>query len=299
MIAMLLNVLRSHGLLDEGVIPPFTTLLSGQTVYEIQISQRQVIFAKLTCPPDVAAAQGWMHLDLKREHHGLTTAHRLLPGQVPEPLLLHEAEDWQVLVTRDLKHRPLTHALLRSPTPLVLEQVQRFFKKLNGAGALAAPQSWRATLRELVSRYVDLHGVERTLEWLSQPSSNWIDELPASSQHGDFVLNNLGVNESGLVFFDWEDYGQSPLPGLDLCTILISTMSFDVPSLKALFAGREAPLLRDLVEQICPMYGLDAQRFEALFSIYLLAFLDLKRGRDPMGLQELRDLQEQWNAWTD
>ena len=47
-----------------------------------------------------------------------------------------------------------------------------------------------------------------------------LQTLPPLPQHGDLVLNNLGLRpDRGLVVFDWEDYAATSLPGLDLFTL--------------------------------------------------------------------------------
>jgi aminoglycoside phosphotransferase (APT) family kinase protein len=104
--------------------------------------------------------------------------------------------------------------------------------------------------------------------------------LPHIQQHGDFVMNNLGATRAGLVVFDWEDFGRVALPGLDLCTLVASDTGFSADQLRAITRGdnRLAPAYAQLIDRSCPLIGLTPQLFRQLIPLYLVIFLDLKRG---------------------
>ncbi len=52
-------------------------------------------------------------------------------------------------------------------------------------------------------------------------------KLTQRFQHGDFSLNNIGICESQVKLFDWEDYGLSSFPLMDLTVFLMSVNQFD------------------------------------------------------------------------
>lgn len=103
--------------------------------------------------------------------------------------------------------------------------------------------------------------------------------LPARPQHGDLVLNNLGLRPDGrLIVFDWEDYEELALPGLDLFTLEWSLQQASGPS------GARAPAgaagLLDL-GACCAAQGLSVDHHRELRLCHALAFRFLKRRYGP------------------
>lgn len=107
-----------------------------------------------------------------------------------------------------------------------------------------------------------------------------LERLPALPQHGDLVLNNLGLRpDLRLVIFDWEDFGAVTLPGLDLFTLETSLrqdlaqQSFAQP---ATMAARALDL-----DRMCRALGLARDMYEDLRTGYALTFRYLKRHYSP------------------
>jgi hypothetical protein len=106
--------------------------------------------------------------------------------------------------------------------------------------------------------------------------------LGVTRQHCDFVANNLGVAGSRLVVFDWEDFGRISLPGLDLCTLVVSCVNGDTDIVLANGGSALANRCSIFVNPACAALDMDVSLFWRLVPLYLLTFLYLKNtyGRD-------------------
>jgi hypothetical protein len=129
-----------------------------------------------------------------------------------------------------------------------------------------------ATLREHFDGSANATHARRFLGEALEPV---LSELPAAPQHGDFALNNLGLARTGLVLFDWEDYGVFELAGLDLFTLLLSIAWANGGDLTETL--RPAHPLHSFISSACTAMGLTRAQFDALLPVYALAFRYLKR----------------------
>ena len=116
--------------------------------------------------------------------------------------------------------------------------------------------------------------------WLCSDAIWFAMSLPNIPQHGDFVINNIGqVRGGGVVVFDWEDFGVSCLPGLDLFTLELSVAG----DAAGLFYGRDRlfdPLQR-FVRAACEAIQLESTDYHMLTPVYALVFRHLKRNYGP------------------
>ncbi|HMO46584.1 MAG TPA: phosphotransferase [Rubrivivax sp.] len=106
-----------------------------------------------------------------------------------------------------------------------------------------------------------------------------LPSLPARPQHGDLVLNNLGLRPDGrLIVFDWEDYGEVALPGLDLFTL---EMSLQEAAQQQGTRGRvdTAPALD--IDGWCASQGISPAQHRELRLCHALVFRYLKRKYGP------------------
>jgi hypothetical protein len=116
-------------------------------------------------------------------------------------------------------------------------------------------------------------------------------ELPPRAQHGDFVLNNLGLGEEGrLVVFDWEDFGATDLLGLDLFTLEFSFMAGTGRPFPP--SGPSSTLASLDVPSWCSLIGLDEATYRHLAPAHGLVFRYLKRNYGPEIQQRLDGLLE-------
>lgn len=106
-----------------------------------------------------------------------------------------------------------------------------------------------------------------------EPVRTILQRLPPVPQHGDFWVGNIGALSNGAyVVFDWEDYGKSLLPGLDVFSILSSLQNE---------GGTSVTSANTYVAKIFQdsMLGkhLTLQEFFLLRSVYLLEQKNLRR----------------------
>lgn len=189
----------------------------------------------------------------------------------------------EVLATRAERFRPLTGDMVRSgrDRAAVLAGLERFFTAMR-ATATAAPadHAWYPGMRH----YFEAQGLggeaARTLRELEP----LLPTLPAMPQHGDFVINNLGLRpDRSLVVFDWEDHAAIALPGLDLFTLqtslarALAEQGLDHPGL----AAADRALL-------CRAMGIAPELYDRLRPACALAFRYLKRNYAP-GIRERAD----------
>lgn len=116
--------------------------------------------------------------------------------------------------------------------------------------------------------------------WLKEETLAWIARQPEVPQHGDLMLNNLGLRDDhSLVVFDWEDFGLVCLPGLDLFTLELSLAG----GVAALLNERRqaAGRLHDFVSRSCGAIDLPAAEYRAMTGVYALVFRYMKRNYGP------------------
>ena len=182
-----------------------------------------------------------------------------------------------ILATRAVEHLGLSpEGLVRMSTDGPAWQgLLSYFTAMRTAQAPPLPSN--VTNQDLVQvlrqYFAQSSRAAPALRYLDAELAARVRDLPNLPQHGDFVVNNLGLGAAGLVVFDWEDFGHLNLPGLDLYTLLMS-VGWRLP-------GSPTPaLMRHLapwLDSACAVLGLDRVEFDALVPLYLLSFRYLKR----------------------
>ena len=146
---------------------------------------------------------------------------------------------------------------------------------------------WFEALRDFNASHPRWRDVAREIDRLGHA----LESLPAMAQHGDLVLNNLGLAEGGrLVVFDWEDYGRVDLPGLDLFTLQWSLEQ--EASSRAGLQGLAHRAVQTLVSTGCEALALPEPVYRDLAVAYALVFRWLKR---PYGVP----IQQRVDRWID
>ena len=149
---------------------------------------------------------------------------------------------------------------------------------------------------------------ERSTEWLDQVEAYYaahelapvarrtlkevrtrLGEWRATCQHGDLVMNNLGLRPAGnLIIFDWEDFGAVALPGLDLFTLEFS-LEHDAKLARARGQVLHPEKILDIAS-CCAAQNLSVGDYKGLRLAHALAFLFIKRKYGPEIQGRLRDL---------
>jgi hypothetical protein len=194
-------------------------------------------------------------------------------------------DGWEIFVTEGVPHRQffpddvLNRRRARKWVPEICRFLQR--SRLDPAtdsqGAACA-----ALLSSLEASFKDSQFEAVLTPWCFGPGLTELEALGVARQHCDFVPNNMGVTDAGLVVFDWEDFGRVSLPGLDLSTLVLSCVNGDIDVVTANGAGGLAERCSVFVNSACVALDIDVSLFWRLMPLYLLTFLHLKKtyGRD-------------------
>lgn len=222
-------------------------------------------------------------ISLELEARRCAAASRCYPALVPRFVGYVRREGLEVLVCRAVDYRALR------PSGHAWADLKRYFEAMP---TTRLPRELTPTLNaELLNgleAYFAAHPSETfAAQWLSGEAARRASAMPNVPQHGDLVLNNIGETIDGTaVIFDWEDFGASCLPGLDLFTLELSLAG----DAAALLAAREqrADAMQQWVRDACDAMQLDLADYRALTPIYSLVFRHLKRNYGP-GVRERVD----------
>jgi len=196
---------------------------------------------------------------------------------MPQPLGYVVRDGWEIFACEGVAHRPLlAHHVLHGRGGMLAG----YLAAARAARRPDAGVGHRPLLARLEAAYAGSRFDAALAPWRTARGRSELAAIGESPQHGDFVLNNLGLRRQGLVVFDWEDFGKITLPGLDLCTLLVSALGTDRPDAAEALAGCGAPgrRLAPAMRFACDALGLAVDQFQRLVPLHLLAFLQLKEG---------------------
>ena len=239
-------------------------------------------------------------MSLEREARRCEEASRCYPTLVPPFVGYVHRDGIDVLACRAVEYRGLTAYRLRQPAARgrVLSDLKQYFAAMSATRLPPELSPTRnADLVQCLGTYFDAHPLSALARrWLRSDAVLRATGLPNVPQHGDLVLNNIGQTRDGAaVVFDWEDFGASCLPGLDLFTLELSLAG----TAERLFSGRERRVdaTQQFVRDACQAMQLDFSDYCTLTTVYALVFRHLKRNYGP-GVRErmdrlLQDLDQQ------
>ena len=256
MLIEVLAVVEAQGWFDTGL--PFE-----KTIYLSQGSAQCVLLSRGGLPDIFVKFTELMSL-AGEAARGRLAAERF-PAHAPQFVGYARQVGLEILVTRAVDFRPMTGATMSEGRDgiAVCTGLEQFFRRMRESEAGREPggHAWF----EDFCAYFDAHGLRPGVAPGLQRLREALKTLPALSQHGDLVLNNLGLRpRRQLVIFDWEDYGAVKLPGLDLFTLENSVRQDRARA--ALDIGR-----------LCEALGLGRECYESLRLGYALVFRYLKR----------------------
>ena len=224
-------------------------------------------------------------VSLGQEAQRCAAASRCYPTLVPRFVGHVHQDGLHVLVCRAVDYRGLSASSLHQPErhARVFRDLIRYFTAMP---TTHLPQELtpirNADLVDSLSGYFDAHALAPLARrWLRSDAARRATGLPNMPQHGDLVLNNIGQARNGAaVVFDWEDFGASCLPGLDLFTLELSLAG----DAARLISGRErhADPTQHFVRDACGALQLDFGAYSTLTSVYALVFRHLKRNYGPV-----------------
>ncbi len=211
------------------------------------------------------------------EYENYCKAWQSFPWHVPEPLERYFMNGREVIVIRGVPHRPVSMGSIAADRHGLVRKIIGLLDASSTGARMAAPvEPHRAFLHPVQKRTTDPTCAAIVEDWIETERP---DALPHIWQHGDFVINNLGLTDPGLVVFDWEEFGRTAFPGLDLCTLLAFDAAFNADTSWAIVRGARHGKHRyaELPEDGCPVIGLAPELFRQFIQIYPVIFLDLKR----------------------
>jgi hypothetical protein len=197
---------------------------------------------------------------------------------VPRTLGYCVRDGWEIFVTEGVAHRQFFPDDLRNPRharnwiPILCRFLEQSWLNRRTVGQ----SDTVALLGMLETRFKDSSFAPLLIPWCSGTGQRELEALGSIRQHCDFVPNNLGVTASGLVIFDWEDYGKICLPGLDLCTLVLTCFDVDVDALSLDGGLVVTERCAGFVIPACAALRMDVSLFWRLVPLYMLVFLYLK-----------------------
>lgn len=245
------------------------TVSSGDTIsVSVHLEDGRWYFLKLS-----------RHDDLTRQFVRQQFAHERFPFCTIAPVANLKIGAWSIVIFHLRHHRAMQARELISggSSRHFGQELAKFFAaqmttKDQSPSPLGASNSW-SEIRDYFSfapqiqAYLDGTGKELWQKY-------W-----GVSQHGDFVLNNLGIAEEHLLVFDWEDYEECRLQGMDLALLSLSIIGMNPEGAMAFFRSQKAQGLAcaafsDLGGEAI---GMNHQALASALPIYLIAFRYLKR----------------------
>jgi len=208
---------------------------------------------------------------LSQEYLQLENLYLKYSAFMAKPMGYHEYEGVGFLVNQALVHKPF-NAKVYFQDKTLQESVMAYFLKSLDESKLQAPlnHDFGNQLFSLSQDFIDKNHINSIQRLYLRAMSQGV-----KAQHGDFVLNNLGIHNRQLIIFDWEDYGIIQLPGFDLATFLSALFQFDANNLvNGLY---ENPIIQVLVNRYMAGLGYCFEDFISFLPLYLYAFLYIKQ----------------------
>lgn len=262
MLSDVLGIVDGEGWFD--MTQPFE-----QTIYLSQGSAQCVLLSRGGKPECFVKFTNLMSLAAEAQRLGLSAAR--FPQHAPQLVGYAHRARLEVLATRAVSFSALSGRMMLSGKTgaAVCAGLEDLFRRMRGAalqcGGAGRRHLWFDDMREYFAAAPQAPAAAHGLRQLADA----MDTLAPLAQHGDMVLNNIGVRpDKSLVVFDWEDYGAVELPGLDLFTL--------ENSIERELGEQAARRTLDL-PRLCGALGLSVQQYEALRLGYALAFRYLKR----------------------
>lgn len=237
-------------------------------------------------------------VSLATEGERCARATRCYPDHAPRFVGSHRSPPLDVLCSRAVPFRALTASTTESPADAeaVKAGLKSYFQRMRTNGVNhASLDPGRHDWLDDMGRYYTGHVLQEEARRGMRLIEAHLHELPPLPQHGDMVVNNLGLDPARrLVVFDWEDYGAVGLPGLDLFTLSYS-LAAEVAVAASLGMRSHPERILD-TDACCAALGMDPRLYARLQLAQALAFRYLKRNYGPEIQSRLDALVRQVSA---
>jgi Phosphotransferase enzyme family len=211
-----------------------------------------------------------------REYAALEECSRLYPGLIPVPVIFAESDQYVILVTKNIDHTVTELSDIFSTAGQIqtfLTGRERMVKSMHAVSYNDHVQTLNQALTVL-PKYLhqDIQTIRVLHAW-----DKLLEVLPVIPQHGDLAINNMAQTGTGLILFDWEDYGFVTIPGFDLCILLVSGCNFNLSELILLIENdihkmNEESFLSPIVHGM----GIHTAQLMDLIVMQLVIFYQLK-----------------------
>lgn len=242
--------LKTQGLIKPSQSCHFTMRLCGNWSALCFVDKKLRFFIKLQNFSSIA-----------EEFQTLQFMHQALPEQVLAPIQMGKLDQKQIYVQQAQAHHALTSDVwIYEPTARqqvlhILTTLARFQLKQLAPIDERLIYSYKA--------YIPKHYAAQLKKLM----------LPSVLQHGDLSLNNLGVGK-GVIIFDWEDYGLSQFPLMDLTVFLMSLCHFDQANWQWL---QDQPFFEKWLTKALVPFSLSPSQFYFCMPYALMVFGSLKQ----------------------
>lgn len=214
--------------------------------------------------------------DMENEYEGTRQGFLALPGHVAEPIAMRHIEGKQVIICKGITHVPIAAAELLKPTKFLIDELLAFFECSVTRFCSDEHVSPSAVFFSHRGDFRHSEKLSPRLLSVFSEAGGLIESHGAVLQHGDFTVNNIGKTSSGLVYFDWEDYGRISALGFDVCMLVVSTLGFEEARIRAFFSERRHSALAEIVDWVSNRLGIAVGEYLGCFPYYLLLNAALK-----------------------
>lgn len=199
---------------------------------------------------------------IQEEFSTLEFMHTMMPQYVLKPLAIDTWDNHRIYIQQAVEHQMLsTEVWLKSQD--AHEHMMTFLLSIAG---LQLKNTCHIDERLIApyKKYCPQH-YDEVLQRLS---------LPQVLQHGDLSLNNIGIHADRLTVFDWEDYGLSAFPLMDVTVFLSSLCNFDSDTWLNFSSDKALPLW---LEPMLDIFDISFDEFVYCMPYALMVFVSLKQ----------------------
>jgi len=270
MIDLLKKTLLEKGLAGSGDEIDANILFLRETLFQVFLNGRLSFVVKAGKPETI-------HTEFDNTAHAKT----LLGDLVPAPLVYVEDSGYKFAVYEGVRHTITYPRVIEKKVDLYVRDLERFSSQfLNSAGGDAKAFCSVEQLRASNIANIVLKDKTKLVSSINS-AADALARTRRVPQHSDFSLNNIGMKSdgSGLVIFDWEEYGSVDLFGFDMFIFLASYFSFEAMAVHNFFNAGRPSALRRCVDAYCAGGGVATDDMYRLAPLYLAEFLNLKTSK--------------------
>lgn len=232
---------------------------SGPASWQVRLSTCYSFLFYLT-DVDFLQVKLGANISLLNEYISLQKAHTAFPEYTPYPYGLYEMGTDQVMITRGVCHEPMIRGR-KDLTQREHVNLYSFFTRYNLYFQLSIPLSSLLALFEQTTPYI-------------QSVLPEILSVPGIAQHGDLALTNLGNTKTGIVVFDWEDFGSVNVPFYDMTIFICSFYDFKMEVIYDVLNSKNR--MQSLVKSTLKDAGIALSTYKRWIPVHLALFAMMK-----------------------